>query len=57
MKQGKRRLRRRAHRALTSMVIAHMSAARALYADLGFVPCPAYYDNPLGGTLYMALAL
>ena len=37
--------------------LAHMEAARALYADLGFVPCPAYYDNPLGGTLYMALAL
>ena len=37
--------------------LAHMGAARALYADLGFVPCPAYYDNPLGGTLYMALAL
>jgi putative acetyltransferase len=37
--------------------LADMAAARALYADLGFAPCPAYYDNPLGGTLYMALAL
>ena len=37
--------------------LAHMDEARALYADLGFVACPAYYDNPLGGTLYMALPL
>ena len=30
-----------------------VAQARALYADMGFRPCAAYYDNPLGGTLYM----
>jgi hypothetical protein len=34
-----------------------MHAARRLYAELGFRPCAAYYDNPLGGTLYMELTL
>ena len=34
-----------------------MQPARALYRDLGFRPVEAYYDNPLPGTLYMALEL
>jgi putative acetyltransferase len=37
--------------------LAQMQAAGALYAALGFRECPAYYRNPLGGTLYMALTL
>jgi GNAT superfamily N-acetyltransferase len=34
-----------------------MGDARNLYAKLGFRECPAYYDNPLPGVVYMALAL
>src|SRR5262249_14330006 len=34
-----------------------MEDARKLYAKLGFRECPAYYDNPLRGVVYMALAL
>lgn len=34
-----------------------MDAARQLYVKLGFRPVPPYYDNPLPGTLYMALDL
>jgi GNAT superfamily N-acetyltransferase len=34
-----------------------MTDARRLYAALGFRECAAYYDNPLPGVVYMALAL
>ncbi len=34
-----------------------MSAARTLYARLGFRECAPYYDNPLPGVVYMSLAL
>jgi GNAT superfamily N-acetyltransferase len=34
-----------------------MTAARALYAGVGFRECAPYYHNPLAGVVYMALAL
>jgi len=34
-----------------------MADARSLYARLGFRECAPYYDNPLPGVVYMALAL
>ncbi len=37
--------------------LASMHAARQLYAALGFHPVAPYYDNPVPGTLYMALEL
>jgi GNAT superfamily N-acetyltransferase len=37
--------------------LASMSAARVLYATLGFRPIPAYYKNPMPGVMYMALEL
>ena len=37
--------------------LERMAEARALYASAGFRPCEAYYRNPLGDTIYMALDL
>ena len=34
-----------------------MTDARRLYARLGFRECAPYYDNPIPGAVYMALAL
>ena len=34
-----------------------MTDARKLYAKLGFCECAPYYDNPIPGAVYMALAL
>ncbi|MEP6658140.1 MAG: GNAT family N-acetyltransferase [Betaproteobacteria bacterium] len=45
------------YRSLKLDTLAHMEAARALYADVGFRVCAPYYDNPLPDAIYMELAL
>jgi ribosomal protein S18 acetylase RimI-like enzyme len=37
--------------------LAHMTRAQRLYAQLGFRQIPAYYDNPIPGTIYLECAL
>jgi GNAT superfamily N-acetyltransferase len=43
------------YRELRLDTLARMAAARALYAQLGFRECAAYYVNPLPDVVYMAL--
>ncbi|MEW9623908.1 GNAT family N-acetyltransferase [Rhodanobacter geophilus] len=51
------RAREAGHARVVLDTLASMDAARHLYAALGFRAVPPYYDNPLPGTLYMALEL
>ena len=37
--------------------LGHLTAARALYQDMGFVEVAPYYNNPLEGVMYMELDL
>ena len=42
------------YRTLMLDTLEWMTHARGVYAQLGFRPCPPYYDNPLPGVVYMS---
>jgi len=45
------------YRELKLDTLARMAEARALYVELGFRECAAYYHNPIPGAVYMSLPL
>jgi ribosomal protein S18 acetylase RimI-like enzyme len=45
------------YRELRLDTLPTMHAAQALYRRFGFQPCAPYYDNPLTGVVYLALAI
>ena len=45
------------YRELKLDTLARLTAARALYAQLGFRECAAYYVNPLPEVVYMSMTL
>lgn len=45
------------YRELKLDTLTGMTAARALYSELGFRECAPYYSSPLPGVFYMALQL
>lgn len=51
------RARELGYRRLLLDTLETMTAAQALYAELGFVEVPPYYDNPLPGASYWGLDL
>ena len=49
--------RRIGYRHICLDTLAHLHAARTLYADMGFRETKPYYDNPLEGVSFMSLNL
>jgi putative acetyltransferase len=45
------------YRVIRLDTVASMTAARAIYAQMGFTPCNAYYSNPLPDVIYMEKVL
>ena len=49
--------RRIGYREMRLDTLPSLTAAIALYKDMGFVAIPAYYDTPIAGTLFFSLLL